>query len=1172
SMARGRKARDTESVSDPSDGEPDSDDSMLATRPPKKKAAKKEQTKAKAAPRKASPQKKRQKPLEEDEGAGSNDIDDDEDNEQKGLQQDYDEDDLLNIEVPDAPIPCMAAEGGDRLIITDIVVENFKSYYGTRRIGPFHQSFTSIIGPNGSGKSNVIDALLFVFGAKASKIRSKKVSVLIHSSHGKDDLPSCTVKISFQKITDIMDKDGKAVSYDVVPNSGFSVSRTAYKNNSSQYRMDGKVVNFKYVADRLKKVGIDLIHNRFLILQGEVEQIAMMKPKSVNGSEDGMLEYLEDIIGSSRYKIPIEKLAEKLEKLQTERSHQISKVNTANREKEALDEPLQNVISYMQIENEVAALKCKKHLNKKYMTEDEIDSKVKPDMDKIEGELTKVTNDLNEVVAQLKEKRDAADDMAKSLAKLQTEIYKTTQEMEVLVQKEKKRVNDLNRVNTEMKKLNAEAKKEQQKLDEAMRAPEEAKERMEQLSQELEESKETFSTAQDKYDENLPNYTQKTEAHRAKKAKLEEEYSSVAGKLAEAESKCKLAEADLRSLMEEYEKKKGQLADVEKSLQANKDKLNKDIENRDAATTDIAKFDQQTKDARAQMEGADRRLEEIKKRQAELAPLFSEKHVEAQMSQQTNRITKTFSDAQNHGKLQGWIGRIGDLGSVDPKYDRAMSNNFSQLDYHLNKSANDAKEGTEILKKMGMRAQFLALDRQEKFRPQIQKIQAEKGGLAPRLFNMIECDDKYKPAFFFIVKWAYVVETIDDATNLYKQLKAAGKREMIVSMDGCQITHTGNYIGGGRVREGKILTTGKPKPDRRESMTKDDEAAAKRLQAAQAENAELENERQTLGASKRDLEYQISRLAQPLQHNQNKARELDRQIKVTEDRIRVQEGQRNERERDMERAKVDEKETKQKQDEIDQFKSDRDEVLVDSKGFKAKIKEIDNDIAKIYAKLVKPFEDSRDGARENISKLEKELSKMQAVINGAARNIAKQQSRVDDVNKDLEVKSGKAENLACQEEIHETARVEKQEVLDEVTKRKDEMEEKLKTIRDSTGELDTEEISLEKQKKLLTESHTTKKDKIKGMMHTIKEIDRQIQALELNDIADILVDIPENMRACSTDRRYLLDGESDSDVGDYEVFMEGDEEKKNERKEKKKGRKDDAKKRKLNDDDEDEEE
>ena len=77
-----------------------------------------------------------------------------------------------------------------RLVISRMVLENFKSYAGAQHVGPFHkvcglahlrstqrldmllrvQSFTSVVGPNGSGKSNVIDAMLFVFGKRAKQV------------------------------------------------------------------------------------------------------------------------------------------------------------------------------------------------------------------------------------------------------------------------------------------------------------------------------------------------------------------------------------------------------------------------------------------------------------------------------------------------------------------------------------------------------------------------------------------------------------------------------------------------------------------------------------------------------------------------------------------------------------------------------------------------------------------------------------------------------------------------------------------------------------------------------------------------------------------------------------------------------------------------------------------
>lgn len=45
------------------------------------------------------------------------------------------------------------------------------------------------------------------------------------------------------------------------------VSRTAHRDNSSYYQLNGKKVPFKDVASLLRGSGIDLDHNRFLILQ-----------------------------------------------------------------------------------------------------------------------------------------------------------------------------------------------------------------------------------------------------------------------------------------------------------------------------------------------------------------------------------------------------------------------------------------------------------------------------------------------------------------------------------------------------------------------------------------------------------------------------------------------------------------------------------------------------------------------------------------------------------------------------------------------------------------------------------------------------------------------------------------------------------------------------------------
>lgn len=103
-----------------------------------------------------------------------------------------------------------------------------------------------------------------------------------------------------KKTTQTQQDDG---GFEVVPGSEFSVARTATRANTSDYYVDGKKTSVKDVTSLLKGKGIDLDNNRFLILQGEVEQISLMKPKSEGegpgkDSAPGLLEYLEDIIGT----------------------------------------------------------------------------------------------------------------------------------------------------------------------------------------------------------------------------------------------------------------------------------------------------------------------------------------------------------------------------------------------------------------------------------------------------------------------------------------------------------------------------------------------------------------------------------------------------------------------------------------------------------------------------------------------------------------------------------------------------------------------------------------------------------------------------------------------------------------------------------------------------------
>merc|ERR1719320_522992 len=237
-----------------------------------------------------------------------------------------------------------------RLVLTQIELENFKSYYGRRVIGPFHKRFTSIIGPNGSGKSNVIDALLFVFGRRATKMRFKKAIELIYSKSDRPDIQHCKVEVFFQEIEDDYDKDDDA--YKVLEGSSFKVARIVRKRKDkhgnlkkdkngdfigeSYYTMDEQKCNSDDVSKKLLPFGPDLENNRFLILQGGGEKISLMPPKGRNQNEMGMLEYLEEIIGSDKFVSGIDECKTKEESFEQEFTTNLNRLKLKEQERDKL--------------------------------------------------------------------------------------------------------------------------------------------------------------------------------------------------------------------------------------------------------------------------------------------------------------------------------------------------------------------------------------------------------------------------------------------------------------------------------------------------------------------------------------------------------------------------------------------------------------------------------------------------------------------------------------------------------------------------------------------------------------------------------------------------------------------------------------------------------------------
>ncbi|XP_061438408.1 structural maintenance of chromosomes protein 1B isoform X5 [Rhineura floridana] len=152
-----------------------------------------------------------------------------------------------------------------------LIVENFKSWQGKQCIGPF-KKFTCVIGPNGSGntweqltlgKSNIMDALSFVMGEKTSNLRVKHIQELIHGAHvGKP--VSCTGSVRMV----YSEENGEDKTFSRI-----------IRGNGSEFLVNDVAVSRSMYTKELEEIGIIARARNCLVFQGEVETIAMKKPK-----------------------------------------------------------------------------------------------------------------------------------------------------------------------------------------------------------------------------------------------------------------------------------------------------------------------------------------------------------------------------------------------------------------------------------------------------------------------------------------------------------------------------------------------------------------------------------------------------------------------------------------------------------------------------------------------------------------------------------------------------------------------------------------------------------------------------------------------------------------------------------------------------------------------------
>ncbi|OXU23774.1 hypothetical protein TSAR_003018 [Trichomalopsis sarcophagae] len=970
---------------------------------------------------------------------------------------------------------------GPRLMIVKIMATNFKSYAGTIEIGPFHKCFSSIVGPNGNGKSNAIDSMLFVFGYRANKIRTKKVAELIHNSNEHPNCSSCTVAVHFQQI---IDKPGQ--DYDVVPNSEFVISRTAFRDSTAFYELNGKKVQFKQIAQLLRSHHVDLDHNRFLILQGEVEQIALMKPKGQNEGDTGMLEFLEDIIGTKRYKEPLEKLFQRVEMLSEVREEKMRRLKVVEKAKSELEGPMQEAVQYLKAENTIVKLQHKYYQSKRHetseqlTTEEEGKKELDEDYNKLMEEMKNIQKEKDEKTKDFKEKSKKWDKLQQQKDTLSAKFDEIRKKDEALfaesVATNKRRKDNISTV-----------KNEKAKLEDLQRLP--AKnlkdiEECERLQEKhlAEREKEEAALAM-----LMSGLKEKTEPLMKKRSKLEKELVSQRKDVDEAKSTYDIAKSKLDLYTSEEQSEKNKLERLQESVQITSERLAE-------CKTKLVKIEPKIPATEKSLQGAQHELNELKARENEAnmrlrntRVKFDEQKSAMNDGRSRNHILNSLMREKREGRLPGIFGRLGDLGAIDAKFDVAVSTACGPLDNIVVDTVDTATKCIQYLRDNNIgRATFIALEKQQRFAQQCrEKIRTPEN--VHRLFDLINVEDeRVLPAFYYALQNTLVANDIDQASRI----AYGAQRHRVVTLKGELIETSGTMSGGGRQvargRMGQKVARSEPTAHDIEKLQKELDLVFEEYNQIKAKQPPLENQIHTLSMALKDMVMDRDKLKVEIN-----------QLSVEEPNLRKQ---LKEQEKKALSSICDPAKVRQLTKVVEEADEKLKTAAEGSKETEDEVSRINQEIEEISGGRVKEQQKKIATLTKNIDKTKGEICRLQVAIKTAERNAKKIEQRIETLEE--EIKNCEQRIRDIQKEKSDFEQVGK-EIMDELKTLNEELAERDElagTLKTELEKLQSREGKMKAVKIDLDQKLSEKNKVLKELQQRVPELTRSIQSLKLQEI------------------------------------------------------------------------
>ncbi len=397
-----------------------------------------------------------------------------------------------------------------------------------------------------------------------------------------------------------------------------------------------------------------------------------MKPKGVQPNDTGMLEFLEDIIGSSRFKEPIDLLKETVGELDEMRSEKLNRVKLVEKEKDELEEPKNKAIEYIKLENEIAE---KKNLGYQLYIldcENKIEQ-VQKQQQEYEASAAEVLSEVEKVINARKELEDKHKEKTTELNATQDKLEEAQEAFKKHEMEDTKIREEMKNLNTKRKKLKKAMENEKEKLEKLEGVPESNRVKIEEC--EVLRDKLTAQQEEDqkKYDLAMEEVTKETQAFQDEKEPLETKLIDLRKNENEKKEALKLKQSELDLLNSKEAKEQARLDQLQLNREQAAKKLSDLKEQNAELEKDVPAARKQLASLESKLEKANEREAECAQRARQLHGKCEEQKSSAHAARSRGRVLEALMVQKGAGTLTGIFGRLGDLGTIDKQYDVAIS-------------------------------------------------------------------------------------------------------------------------------------------------------------------------------------------------------------------------------------------------------------------------------------------------------------------------------------------------------------------------------------------------------------------------------------------------------------------------------------------------------------------